>query len=401
MISFEQVCSELELKYEHEGLDAEWAESEAQAPDPQADLADERIVQLCGLAQVPEEHVAAVRETARLVRESPAMSRLFQHGLYWFRGEQNYGGKVPIPSADLGELSNLFHLLLILHRVPRMIELHREKGIPQEITRDTISDIPQKMWRHIEWYGRVGIGPLGWFHIHLNGQLYRIGRLQFLFKQFYDSLVVFRHRTDGALQAFGRDGFLYSADGQYQRGEEDAADAWRCSLVITADTIRGNPISDVGTISQEPLSLPRSDWELVLDESHTVLDTHIAGGEPLLREDCLASFEAAEAFFDKFFPERPFRGFVCNTWMFDSQFPGVLPPGSNIVQFQQLYHLAPTWPNHTQAAWIIFGAPGDGKIDPDTARQRTSLQRNLLKIIRRGDVFHGQMGYRLLPDRVQ
>jgi len=396
MISLDRIRTELELAYEHDGLDAEWAESAAKGSDPQADLAEENVTRLCRLAQVPEEHVPAVLETARLVCESATMSRLFQHGLYWFRGEENYAGKIPIPKAALGELAGLFHLLPIIQMVPQMIELHRQRGIPESVTSDTIGDIPRKMWRHIEWHDRVGICPLGWFAGHLKGRLYRVGRLQYMVKKFFEILVVFRHRTEGTLQAFGQDGFFYSPDGQYRRKEEDVVDAWRASLVITDDTIQGNPISPIGVISPKPLSLPRSEWELVLDESHTVLDVHIPGGEPLHRDACLASFEAAQVFFDKYFPECSYRGFVCNTWMFDNQFPGVLPAESNIVRFQQLFALAPTWPSHSQTAWIVFGAHGEGKIDLETAPQKTSLQRNLLKIIRRGDVFHGQTGYRLL-----
>lgn len=68
-----------------------------------------------------------------------------------------------------------------------------------------------------------------------------------------------------------------------------------------------------------------------------ILDVHIPRGDKLNIEDCYASFEMAEKFFAKHFPEYEYKWLVCHSWMLDETIRPFLKPTSNIMKFQTLF----------------------------------------------------------------
>ena len=68
-----------------------------------------------------------------------------------------------------------------------------------------------------------------------------------------------------------------------------------------------------------------------------ILDVHIPRGDGLRIEDCYASFEEAEKFFAKYFPEYEYKWLVCHSWMLDKTIRPFLSPESNILKFQELF----------------------------------------------------------------
>lgn len=395
MMTLADVRAELHLDYAHEGLEEEWAESSSAQTD-EAALSDETTANLCRMALVPDEYVPALVEAGRLVRSSEAIGRLFQHCVYWLRRVEDYSPKTPKLPATAEVHQDLVNVLLLIQLVPEMLKQHRARNIPPDVTRDTLGTLPIRMKFHHKWHGRIGYNELRWFLLHLKGRLYRVGRLQYLLAPLHQHLVVFRHRDSRALQALSQAGVHYSADGQYIV-PEDAAGAWRSVLNISDTTIRGNPISRRGVASGPPIDLPREEWQQVLDATSTMLDVHIPEGSPLTPDACLASFRSAVSFFTTHFPERPYKGFMCTSWLLDSQFEEVLSADSNILRFQDWWYLLPSRPNHAQAAWFVFRTEGNGDVDVATAPRETSLQRGLLKLLRQGKRFHAEGGFFICP----
>ena len=68
-----------------------------------------------------------------------------------------------------------------------------------------------------------------------------------------------------------------------------------------------------------------------------ILDVHIPRGDKLDIEDCYASFEIAEKFFAKHFPEYEYKWLTCHSWMLDETIRQFLKPTSNILKFQTLF----------------------------------------------------------------
>lgn len=64
---------------------------------------------------------------------------------------------------------------------------------------------------------------------------------------------------------------------------------------------------------------------------------HIPPSDPLLPEACKASIDMARAFFATYFPEVSYTYFATNTWLLDDTLKEILPEGSNILRFGELF----------------------------------------------------------------
>lgn len=64
---------------------------------------------------------------------------------------------------------------------------------------------------------------------------------------------------------------------------------------------------------------------------------HIPPTDPLLQDACKASIAMARDFFATYFPEVSYTYFTTNTWLLDDTLKEILPEGSNILQFGDLF----------------------------------------------------------------
>ena len=67
------------------------------------------------------------------------------------------------------------------------------------------------------------------------------------------------------------------------------------------------------------------------------LGIHIPPGEPLKVDACKESIEMARQFYAKYFPERDYKCFFCKSWLLDDTLKELLPEGSNILRFAELF----------------------------------------------------------------
>lgn len=98
-------------------------------------------------------------------------------------------GSIPISDAIEIENYNIWekdgkrNLLSALFMCEELSKKYAEKGIPEQILLDTLSDI--KIWLNTwsEIKGELYLGEMVWLRRHLNMQIFRLGRLQFAFEQ--------------------------------------------------------------------------------------------------------------------------------------------------------------------------------------------------------------------------
>src|SRR4030042_3606114 len=92
------------------------------------------------------------------------------------------------------------------------------------------------------------------------------------------------------------------------------------------------------------------------------------------------------AFYPKYFPDNPFVGFTCYSWILDHQFERLLPPASNLVRFQKEVYLFPIRSGGSGPLETVFGfKPGDIRKAP----RGTTMQRAFAELIEKGGHFHG------------
>lgn len=68
-----------------------------------------------------------------------------------------------------------------------------------------------------------------------------------------------------------------------------------------------------------------------------VLNLHIPEDGRLSPEDCRKSLSAAKAFFETYYPQYDYKGFVCDSWLLDCHNAEFMRPDSNIVRFRELF----------------------------------------------------------------
>src|SRR5690606_23392144 len=151
--------------------------------------------------------------------------------------------------------------------------------VPEEITRDTLEDVAIAVRRFARYNdGAIGIQPrlLNWHRLVSSGNLYRVGRFQYIVRPFRGRLRAFRHRESSRVLALSENEIGYDSEGQLARSDETPA--WSTPLLETESTICGHPVSPRGFVSREPVELPRDEWECVLAPDDLVLEIHIPEG---------------------------------------------------------------------------------------------------------------------------
>lgn len=89
-----------------------------------------------------------------------------------------------IENYSLSCIDGRKNLLAFLYMCEALDKKYKEKGIPEEILFDTLSDIV--IWCDVwsELKGELFLGEIGWLSNHLSGVLFKLGRLQFAIQRF-------------------------------------------------------------------------------------------------------------------------------------------------------------------------------------------------------------------------
>lgn len=229
-------------------------------------------------------------------------------------------------SGKAKKLDPTERLALVLLALPRVYENYARNGIPDEIFFDTFSDV--RIWcdNAAEQYGAYGLVNIRWIAKHVSMRIFRIGRLQYEFSRF----AILPHA-----------GLKNVINCPYRLGE-------RCITV------------------------------------------HIPQGEKLDTERCLQSFESANAFFKKYYPNYRYRCYTVITWLINPALAEVLGEDSNIVRFGRLFTLLGRVPDSDMNERRVFGY----KKDRENYSPKNALQRYTYERIKNGKPLYSYNGFR-------
>jgi hypothetical protein len=345
------------------------------------------------------EHVLRTAKRVAADENLRALAWYLHYVLFQRKGSARIKGW-PILSDALGEDAGMFYVVILLSGTPKLQEIHRKRGIPADIIRDTVLDL--KLCLETEdyttRYGHPGISPriLSWLLGHWRGELYRLGRLQFVPGHFHGRIRAFRHHSKNTVVALSDRGVEYRADGQVQAagGVKDDKGAWISTLDISSDRIAGYPIDPRGDAVHQLVRLPAHEWKQVLSFGTPTLDMHIPAGEPMDYDACGKSIHQAMEFFPEYFPDFPFLAFTCFSWILDNQFEQLLPVTSNLVRFQKEVYLFPILSGPNSTLNTVFGTT---KVDLATLPRRTTMQRAFAAHLDKGGTFQAGACF-LLPE---
>jgi hypothetical protein len=365
------------------------------------------IAESCRFLELPTEVTAYACHTARRFQryEALAVAAVNAH-------RRLYLEKRPVPPNaiidNLEKEAGLFYLLILLSGLPQMRELHERHAIPASVVRDTLAQVRLYLGDYHQKHGFYGLDDdaLNWLAYHIRGELYRLGRLQFMFGTFAHKHVVYRHRTKAQVLVLTEGDHVYRRDGQLNGagGVVEVNGLWTSQLDETSRGICGHPIDPAtGNAMRQTVQLDKAEWKRVLASSDRYLDIHIPEGEPLTLEACRKSFRQALDFFPAHFPTKPFKAFVCISWLCDAQLERQLPPTSNIVRWLEQFYLFPVESDAWSALRSVFGVHvpynHQGTLDLDALPRETSLQRIILSHLESGGHWR-KAGALLFPEDI-
>ncbi len=284
---------------------------------------------------------------------------------------------VPLFERALPGLGNAFFLWLALDAAPRLRARNESRGMAEQVTRDTLEDIAIAVRRHARYNeGAIGIAPrlLHWHRLVSSGDLFRIGRFEYIARAFRGRLRAFRENSTGRVVALSEHDTEYDAQGYLPLEGEPVA--WRAAYEETATAFVGNPVSPRGFGANETVTLPRDSWQCVLAPGDMTLEIHIPEGDALTTQSCRDSLVAAREFFARHFPELSLHGFSCYSWLFNTQFETMFPPHSRVVGWQRESFLFPMPSTGLDGLYFVFG---EDTIDVATAPRDTQLRRAFLQ----------------------
>lgn len=352
------------------------------------------IVESCDYAGLADDMTQAAISTAKRIANDNILSSLSWYYHYRSAVEFCDGGEIrswPSLWDSMTSEAGMFNVVILLSATPFVRKKHKSRGIPEDIVKKTLGDLEIAIdtgdYRKESGYWGISARILNWLTNHWRGKLYRLGRLQFIPTPFNGRLLVYRNRESDETIAMSEEGLRYTEEGYMDGagGHYDSENVWTASLEVTGKSIIGNPISPSGQAMQKKIELPFAEWELVLAQGYPLLDMHIAAGEPMTWERCGESVETAMDFFPRYFPERPFRGFSCFSWILDPQFENLLPDDSNLVRFLREMYLFPIPGGRGSTMQAVFGANED--ISPDELPRKTKMQRAFADHLANGGTF--------------
>jgi hypothetical protein len=385
-IKLDEMLAELGIENTAELFAPHWDESAASLPEDGPEFLDPaRIAEFHDFAKLPPELAPLLQETAARVRQTPALTHLAWHCYRLLFEEDDYDkpsmAKWPELTALLGDHWGIFYMLIALGAVPLTRAAHKRRGIPEAITRDTLSNLdePVWMWRSAHpgtWGFRVSV--LYWFRHYTAGRICRLGRMEYMIQPFRGQIRAFRNRRTDEVLALAEDGVEFNSAG-YIDAETEAATShggWTARLEMDEEAVTGCPVSPTGVGLRCQVRLPLKTWRPVLKPGDPMLDTHIPGGGGMTPERCADTMRQALEFFPRYFPDRPFVGFACGSWILNPQLAEIYTPDSNMVKWQRELYLYPIPSGSRSGVTFVFGTDD---IDPKTAPRDTSLRRALLE----------------------
>ncbi|NBD25328.1 acyltransferase domain-containing protein [Paenibacillus glycinis] len=356
------------------------------------------MARICAAVRFPAEVTGALSEAAERIgsdAESAGAARRFRHALFLERGQapETANRELLAFGADGAALAAVVYA----GAIPLLGASYRRLGLPAGVLVDTVQDVALWMEVHRKRHGRWGLSELDWLHQHLSGELFRLGRLQFHYIANPLEAKAFRHGKTGEVAVLSEAGIRYRADGQLDGtcGVHDPEGAWESAYSFDGRHHEGHPISEAGAAGRLPIRLDADEWELALEKGDPVLNVHVPEGDRLSPEACRDSYANALRFTAAHYPDKPFRAFVCQSWLLAPQFRELLPASSNIVRFQRDYRLLPNSSDESQTLERVFGYGTRLAVVP-AAQAHTSLQRIVRDHLAGGGRIHNGGGFRLV-----
>lgn len=287
---------------------------------------------------------------------------------------------IPLTQIPLDK-RDLFHLLVAIAKTKDTKKFYEENNLPLNIYYDTLSDINIWVNNNENKTGNIGLVDLNWLRHHLNGELFKIGRLQYFKVPFSGDAMLFRQVSTGYPLLLSYGDIKYDFLGNKTEENEDFI-----STFIESDiTITANPIRE-GKCQSHALTINKCDYSLEIKRTTPLLGIHIPQGESLDISQCIDSMKDAIKFYYKYFNGEVMKGFSCSSWLLNRNFRDILPENSNIRKFSSMFYEYPSIQSDDQMYARVFNEERDLE-KLDTINSKSVLQSSIINGLKQGLTF--------------
>ena len=394
-MDIEALRKTLRLQYEYPGIEERWRASQETYVD-QSDkfLDDDYLYESFQFAGIPAPMQKSFRRAANTICENEMLKRLFWHThRELFIEERAAAAKkiTPLPEWAMGKDAALFAALVVLSSIGRLKDIHAHRNIPEQYTKAAYRDLTIWTLDHQKKNSNLGFSNMGWLLNPFRKKLFRIGRLQFMPTAFSQPFQIFEKVKSKDVIIIPENNLEFNKLGHREgvNGAVNSSESWLSNITIKNKILTSNCMIKKGIAKHGEITIDLREWESSFDRDSTVLDVHIPEDGPLDNDACLDDYASAILFFKQYFPEFKIKGFKCTSWLLDYQFQSLLSEQSNIVQFQNNFHLFPTLEGEKQTIERVFDSV---PLDEHTVPRKSRLQKSLLEHHKGGGRFYSGGG---------
>ncbi len=308
--------------------------------------------------------------------------------------------RLPNSEKVFGENVGILNLMVALSSLPLTGKTLEKLGIPEQ----HLHDIASWIGGTVQIYAAAHNGIPGhtltqtpWLRWHVDGKLFRIGRLEYLFGGWPEWLpVVYKNRKDGKLAVLCRDQWAFDKDG-FRVDPEKETPAFVTRLKELDNRITGTPVMPDGfPLSGRKVTLDLRDWMPLCAPWDMIPSLHIPGGGGMTPEAIKSSLLEAKQFFRKYF-STDVKAFVCGSWIFNPAWERELPD-SNLADFSRQVYKTPCFP--VGGGPGLFFVYGRDDMDPRELPCTSSLHKAFRRIYEKGEPLRSGAMFILTEDLV-
>ena len=341
------------------------------------------------------------KTAAKEVGENPDLTAFLALLCYTLADRENYKDdlkELSFPKAPEG-VSPLAYDMLTGLAICSQVEYSDKKlrgmGLDQEMITKTLSLPELGIWEYEKrHHGKFGYHLLSWFQLAIEGQLFRIDRLEMeFFSKFHAKAKVFCNQGGDCI-AMAHELMVHkSGIALGSKHFEDEEGSWEALVEETEDAWVGYPIDErSGIVSNTTVTLSKQEWTLALSRGDVVIGVHIPPDGSLKDEDVERTIAHTREFAKTYFPHVEYKAFTCHSWLMDPQLCDMLGEESNIAKFCRRFKKTAYKSDGNAVFGFVYLIPDKDVSIPDLP-ENTRLERALKNHYLNGKAIYELCGY--------
>lgn len=295
----------------------------------------------------------------------------------------NYTNMTPNCMKAYGEY---YSLILLLSCIEPSMNLLKERGVPSKYYKDIpyrVMDIQMDKYNKT---GDITVSDFSWDMNFYTCSIFLFDRFLFIPYKFNDSFNMYRNVKTKDVVGIYHAGTKFRRDGQID-GINKISDtkSFTTEWIEDENNIIGNPISPLGYVKQDKITIDKNLWKMVLGYGDILLAWHIPAGPGYTTEKLKNSMTLALEFYSKYFNELPIKGFWSESWLYDNKLALILDKNSNIVKMLRQFFVYPINEGDGKLRYEVFGGYN---AEPENVELKTSLQKKAAEYMSRGGRFN-------------